>query len=124
MKNNPEVKSEMTFELEESGDGVTILIKHDYYSSDSDHGRDLLAAMIDSIKRNYKIDQVLLIDTGVKILDNALLDMYLLCNYYLTYVCKESLDTYGVAATSGVEVVDKSVIFDILINSRTVLTIE
>ncbi|MBP5262359.1 MAG: hypothetical protein J6Z43_09555 [Clostridiales bacterium] len=124
MKNNPEVKSELTFELEDSGDGVTILIKHDYYSSDSDHGRELFAAMIDSIKRNYKIDQILLVDSGVRVLDSDLLDVTNLSSYVLIYVCGESLAAYGITAPAGIEVIDKSSFFDILINSKNVFTIE
>jgi len=47
-----------------------ILIKHDYYSTDSDHGRELLAGFITNLAdSSFDSIVVYLIDKGVKLLD-------------------------------------------------------
>ena len=49
-----------------------ILIKHNYYSSDDEHGRMLLSAFLDVIAdESSKISSVFLIDTGVKLLTSG-----------------------------------------------------
>lgn len=57
-----------------------ILIKHDYYSTDSDHGRELLAGFITNLAdSSFDSIVVYLIDKGVKLLDeeNPLFDKML-----------------------------------------------
>ncbi len=47
-----------------------VLIKHDYYSTDSDHGRELLAGFITNLAdSSFNSIVVYLIDKGVKLLD-------------------------------------------------------
>ncbi len=47
-----------------------VLIKHDYYSADSDHGRELLAGFLTNLAdSSYNSIVIYLIDTGVKLLD-------------------------------------------------------
>ena len=49
-----------------------VLIKHDYYSSDSEHGRNLLASFLASITEStYHSVIVYLVDTGVLLLDKS-----------------------------------------------------
>ena len=51
---------------------ITVLIKHDYYSSDSAHGRSLLHACLASLLRNnHAIRTLILVDSGVKLLDKS-----------------------------------------------------
>lgn len=57
-----------------------VLIKHDYYSTDSDHGRELLAGFIANLAdSSFDSIVVYLIDKGVKLLDevNPLFDKML-----------------------------------------------
>jgi len=49
-----------------------VLIKHDFYSSDSDHGRELLADFISALcDASYKSIIVYLIDKGTRLLDES-----------------------------------------------------
>ncbi len=109
MKNNPETKNEITYELDEllapaidgnSGDAV-LLIKHDYYASNSDHGRELLASILDSITNYMNIKHIYLIDSGVKLLnsDNPVCDILFrisVDNKITVTPCLDSVDYYKV----------------------------
>lgn len=47
-----------------------VLIKHDFYSTDSDHGREILSGFLTSlINSSYNSIVVYLVDKGVKLLD-------------------------------------------------------
>ena len=49
-----------------------VLIKHDFYSSDSDHGRELLASFLSALcNASYASVVVYLIDKGTKLLDES-----------------------------------------------------
>ena len=47
-----------------------VLIKHDYYSTDSDHGRDILSNFLTSLINSSDSIVIYLIDKGVKLLDS------------------------------------------------------
>ena len=93
---------EMTM-LEESGT-LTVLIKHDYYSSDSDHGRILLGSFFDSLaERGSDIAKIILIDSAVRLLDDVsfaqrIEKLFSLSKY--SYVCEESLTYFGIEYVS------------------------
>lgn len=49
-----------------------VLIKHDYYSTDSDHGREILSNFLTGlINSSYSSIVIYLIDKGVKLLDRT-----------------------------------------------------
>ncbi len=49
-----------------------VLIKHDYYSTDSEHGREILSVFLTSlINSSYNSLVIYLIDKGVKLLDES-----------------------------------------------------
>ena len=49
-----------------------VLIKHDYYSTDSEHGREILSGFLTSlISSSYNSLVIYLIDKGVKLLDES-----------------------------------------------------
>ena len=49
-----------------------VLIKHDYYSSDSDHGREILSNFLTSlINSSYSSIVIYFIDNGVRLLDTT-----------------------------------------------------
>lgn len=93
---------EMTI-LDENGT-VTVLIKHDYYSSDSDHGRILLGSFLNSLaERGNDISKVILIDSAVRLLDDVsfaqkIEKLFSLSKY--SYVCEESLTYFGIEYVS------------------------
>ncbi len=87
--------------LDDSNGNLTILIKHDYYSSDSDHGRELLGAFLDVLVDEFsKVSRIFLIDSGVKLLDpsNPLYNAFktLLDMEFCIASCRESLDAYKI----------------------------
>ena len=84
------------------GNALTVLIKHDYYSSDSAHGRELLGAFISALQtRKADIARVFVADSGVRLLaeDNALYNEFkrLYSDIPVVTVCLESLEEYGLA---------------------------
>ena len=79
-----------------------VLIKHDYYSTDSAHGRELLAGFITNLAdSSYNSVVVYLIDKGVKLLDeeNPLFDkmLRLIEKSETLIVTEESIDLYNVS---------------------------
>lgn len=57
---------------DEGSSSKCVLIKHDYYSSDSEHGRNLLASFLASITdSSYHSVIVYLVDKGVLLLDRS-----------------------------------------------------
>ena len=93
---------EMTM-AEESGN-ITLLIKHDYYSSDSDHGRILLGKFMDSLAEcGNNLSKVILIDSAVRLLNDVsfaqkIEKLFTLAKY--SYVCEESLTYFGIEYVS------------------------
>lgn len=82
-----------------------ILIKHDYYSSDSDHGRTLLKSIFNSlIKSSFKNLTVYLIDKGVLLLDksNPLNESFtsLVNNCEIVIADDDSIKEYAVSFSS------------------------
>ena len=89
------------FILDDTGSNMTVIIKHNYYSSDNDHGRDLLSSFLDVIIDEYKkISRIILIDSGVLLFD----DNDKLYRYSQKFIelgiqlilCRESLSFYNV----------------------------
>lgn len=79
-----------------------VLIKHDYYSTDSDHGRDILSGFLTSLTdSSYSSIVIYLIDKGVKLLDeeNPLYDkmLRLLEKSETVIAAEESFDEYNVS---------------------------
>lgn len=78
-----------------------VLIKHDYYSTDSDHGRELLAGFITNLAdSSFDSIVVYLIDKGVKLLDeeNPLFDkmLRLIEKSETVIATEESIEVYNV----------------------------
>ena len=71
-KSNLELTPAPEMTMLEEGGTVTVLIKHDYYSSDSDHGRILLGSFLDSLaERGSDLAKVILIDSAVNLLNDV-----------------------------------------------------
>ena len=66
------VLEELQEKLDEENSSKYVLIKHDYYSSDSDYGRELLRSFLINIcKSSYKSIVVYLMDKGTLLLDGS-----------------------------------------------------
>ena len=78
-----------------------ILIKHDYYSSDSEHGRELLKSFFKAINNSRFNNLIIyLVDKGILLLNksNPLYDSFceLINRSEMIIAAKESLDLYGI----------------------------
>ena len=137
MKSNPQTKNELSFEVDEEYElmldddsrSVTVLIKHDYYSSDSDHGRSLMKTMLEGLEGSACISGILIVDSGVK-----LLSMDNICSSYVKdladqleltpLVCSESLEEYGIAPPGFVKAVSASEFMSEVIRADHLIVIE
>ena len=62
----------MPLKTEETASSKYVLIKHDYYSSDSDHGRDMLTCILSSLaESSFNPLIICLVDKGVLLLDDT-----------------------------------------------------
>ena len=66
------ILEELQEKLDEDNSSKYVLIKHDYYSSDSDHGRELLRSFLNKLcESSFKSIIVYLIDEGTLLLDES-----------------------------------------------------
>lgn len=91
--------------LDNSDGSLTVVIHHDYYSSDSDHGRILLRSFMEVLKDEFsKISKIFILDSGVCLLDkdNELNDIFQeLCKLdFDIVVCKESIENFKIDTAS------------------------
>lgn len=87
--------------IDGSDGNLTVVIHHDYYSSNTDHGRILLKAFLEVLKDEFsKISRIYLIDSGVCLLDesNYLSDTFaqLLDLDFDVVSCSESMDNFRI----------------------------
>ncbi|MCR4688631.1 MAG: DsrE family protein [Saccharofermentans sp.] len=87
-------------------ENLIVLFKHDYYSTDTIHGRYLISKFIKSLINNpSKIDKLFFIDTSIRLLseDSELADQIkeLVSHAGSTYVCTESLQAYEITINDG-----------------------
>ncbi|MBR4431311.1 MAG: hypothetical protein IKS75_08455 [Clostridiales bacterium] len=87
-----------------------VLIKHDYYSSDSDHGRDMLSVFLEGLSEaSFNTITVYLVDKGTLLLDrsNPLYDkmQLLLGKAEMIIADNESIIAYGIDAESNPKIV-------------------
>ncbi len=108
-----------------------VLIKHDFYSSDSDHGREILAGFISRLcDSSYKSIIIYLIDKGTLLLDksNPLFgDMLQLIQKAETVIAdQESIDFYGmdIISNSKILIQPAGSIAEELIYLSDILTLE
>lgn len=90
-----------------------VLIKHDFYSSDSDHGRELLAGFLASIRESsFSSVIVYLIDKGVKLLDESnplhVSMLRLIEKSEMIIAATESISYYEVSYSSNSKIIEQS----------------
>ena len=111
---------------------VTVVIKHDYYSSDNNHGRILLNSFLNALKDNHgKKYRLIIMDTGVRLLaksssGHGLLEV-LIRSASECLVCSDSCFACGIDiddSLSGLLTVSADEIALEIINAANVLYIE
>ena len=114
------------------GASLAVLIKHDYYSSDSAHGRELLGAFLKALSSKKDIiDRIFVIDSGVKLLTagNSLYNEFitLIKEIPVVTACAESIEEYGAddaGLPANCEVLGISDIAKTLIDTQGLITLE
>jgi len=104
----PELELESEYEISSLSSNITVLIKHDYYSSDSEHGRDLLSSILEVLCDDAdRIGKILLVDSGVKLIsDEKFLKLAeLILNIK---ACDKSLEFYGIKPESSLNILSIS----------------
>lgn len=118
-------------ELSSSDKGINIFIKHDYYSSDNEHGRDLLAIFLSQISEsNTEIRSVMIVDQGVKLLseNNSIYNeiIEIINKSTLNYINEDSLNEYGITLSEELNVVKitSDIFFEELLHNKPDIIIE
>lgn len=101
MRNDPENRTEIEvfneIELDEHPRELTVLISRNYYSEDSETGRDLLSAFIETLLSKAASGNLVLFinGIGVKLLASSLMTE-LIASAGIVYICSDSLKAYDV----------------------------
>ena len=89
---------EMTL-IDDSGE-LSVLIKHDYYSSDTEQGRLLLGSFIDALTDcGDTVLKVILVDSAVNLLRDPYFSSRIKRLFDISrfsYICEESLSAYDI----------------------------
>jgi hypothetical protein len=88
-------------DISASSDALNILISHDYYSSDTDNGRILLKSLLNALLYSGKeIDNLFLLDSGVKLIDAEAESYPLLIKLIgisdKAYICSDSVQHFNI----------------------------
>ena len=92
-----------------------VLIKHDYYSTDSEHGREILSGFLTSlISSPYNSIVIYLLDKGVKLLDesNPLYNKMLrvIEKSDTVIAAEESINEYGIILPEDTKIALESIL--------------
>ena len=129
-KSNLELTPAPDMTILDESSSLSVLIKHDYYSSDNDHGRMLLDTFLDTlIESGDQISKVILIDSAVRLLvDDSfsakLIRLFILSKY--SYVCDDSLAYFDIeyASHDNIIVCSASDISMELMQTERLITLE
>ncbi len=126
---NIELLTDFAIDVSESANGLCVLIKHDYYSSDNENGKLLLDNLLDSlIIASDRVYLVIITDSAVKLLDTSEKLNQLMSTINTTLVCKDSLEFYGINMPAfpedKVHIIPMTEIAEQIIESRPGLIIE
>ena len=129
-KSNLELTPAPDMTMLDESENLSILIKHDYYSSDNDHGRMLLASFLDTLAESGdSISKIIIIDSAVRLLEDEscsakLIKLFALSKY--SYICDDSLAYFDIDYSShdNVIVCSASDISMELIQTGRLITLE
>ena len=121
--------TDVALDVNESANSISVLLKHDYYSTDNDNGRALLDSLLDGlILAADRINMIIITDSAVRLLESSSKLINLIKLVHLTLVCRDSADYYEVQIPEDKElqinIVPINDITDEIIESRPDLIIE
>ena len=119
-------------EVKSGNDSITVLLKHDYYSSDNENGRHLLETILSELKNSDRtIGMLIITDSATKLLDkdndlsSALHDL-IIYKAESHAICKDSADYYMSDIESGEELnlYSASAIIELILENPPAIIIE
>lgn len=124
-----ELMTDYAIDVSESANGLCVLIKHDYYSSDNDNGKAMLDCFLSSLSlASERIYLLIITDSAVRLLDSSDKLQSLIKVVNMTLIDNDSASYYDVSVDSylsdKVHAVPTSEITDQIIESRPGLIIE
>ena len=126
---NIELLTDFAIDVSESANGLSVLIKHDYYSSDNDNGRMLLNKLLDAlIMASDRVFLLILTDSAVNLIQNSDKIIELMKTTNSTLICSNSADFYNIDVPEelpdNVHIASMSEITEQIIESRPNIIIE
>ena len=127
--NNIELMTDYAIDVSESANGLCVLFKHDYFSSDNENGRSLIDKMIESLDiASDRIYLLIVTDSAVKLLESSDKFRKLITSVNTTLLDMDSAVFYGVSVDpfvkGSVHGLNMTEITDEIIESRPDLIIE
>ena len=124
-----ELMTDYAIDVSESANGLCVLIKHDYYSTDNDNGRAMLYCFLNSLTvSSERIFLLIITDSAVKLLDTSDKLKALIKAVNMTLIDNDSAAYYDIVLdpylSDKAHAVPISEITDQIIESRPGLIIE
>lgn len=120
--------TDVALDVSESANSITVLIKHDYYSSDNDNGRAMLESFFDGLTLSAdRIHLIIITDSAVKLLESSPKLQSLIPLVNKSFVCADSVSFYGVSTPDfgdKLTLVPMTEITDLIIETRPDLILE
>ena len=120
--------TDVALDVSESANSLTVLIKHDYYSSDNDNGRALLDSFLEGLTLSAdRIHLIILTDSAVRLLETSGKLQSLIPLVNKTFVCAGSAAFYGISVPDfgdKLSSVSMGEITDLIIETRPDLILE
>lgn len=121
--------TDVALDVNESANSISVLLKHDYYSTDNENGKALLNSLLDGlILAADRINMIIITDSAVRLLESSSKLINLIKLVHLTLVCRDSANFYEVQIPEDealhLNIVPISDITDQIIESRPNLIIE
>lgn len=131
MKDNNQLDllTDFAIDISESANGLSVLIKHDYYSADNENGRELLRSFLDGLSiASDRIYLLIITDSAVRLLETSEKLISLVESVNTAFICSDSAEFYDVVIPSfdanKVHIVPRSEITEQIIESRPNLILE
>ena len=124
-----ELLTDFAIDVSESANGLSVLIKHNYYSTDNDNGRALLDHILDGlVLASDRIFLLIITDSAVKLLESSPRITDLMTHVNTTLICADSAAYYGISIPDDpdgkVHAVSMADITDQIIESRPNIIID
>ena len=120
--------TDVALDVSESANSLTVLIKHDYYSSDNDNGRALLDSFLDGLTLSAdRIHMIIMTDSAVRLIETSGKLQSLIPLVNKTFICSDSAAYYGVSVPDlgdKLTSVPSTEITDLIIETRPELILE